>query len=218
MPARDILDAFAEAAARRMADAVQQYYDAVDKYGADSTQALVAQSLSRRDLERAIRENHIDAANIGAGGNLTSEAQSVLDDIISTDTYYVERFADDLPSLSRAQALVRSNMYVSTQRNTIADITSLELPTLPIYPKDDRLICQWHCRCDLDIRFLFGKGNFYVYWRLDPLGQEHCDDCLRLAATWDPLQVRGGVIVGAKMLKAHDFEVLKAAFQRLVAA
>jgi len=218
MPARDILDAFVEAATERMAGAVQQYYDVVDQFGADSTQAMIAASAARLDLERAVRVNHVDAAVIGAGGDLSTDAKSVLNEIIGTDTYYVERFADDLPKLSREQALVRANMYVSTQRNTITDITSLELPTLPIYPKDSRLICEWHCKCDLDIRFLFGKGNFDVYWRLDPLGQEHCDDCIRLAATWDPLQIRGGVIVGAKMLKAHDFEVLKAAFQRLVAA
>lgn len=218
MPARDVLDAFVEAASERMADAVTAYYDVVDEFGADSTQALIAQSAARLDLERAVRANHIDAAVIGAGGDLSSEARSVLNDIIGTDTYYVERFADDLPNLSRAQALVRSNMYVSTQRNTIADITSLELPTLPIYPKDDRLICQWHCRCDLDVRFLFGKGNFDVYWRLDPAGIEHCEDCERLAASWDPLEIRAGAIVGTKMLRPRDMEILKTALRMAGAA
>lgn len=217
MPARDVLDAFTQEASRRMAEVVQRYYDVVDQYGPGSTQALVAQSLARIDLERAVRMNHIDAAVIGAGGNLSPEAKGVLNDIVSTDTYYVERFADELPGLSRAQAQVRANMYVSTQRNTIQDITSLELPVLPIYPKDSRLICTWHCKCDLDIRFLFGAGNFDVYWRIDPDGREHCDDCIRLAATWNPLQIRAGRIVNAKMLKPGDLLRLKQAFERLVA-
>ncbi len=218
MPARDVLDAFVEGATERMTTVVEQYYDVVDEYGPDSTQALIAQSLARRDLERAVAQNHTAAAVIGAGGDLSNEARSVLDDIIGTDTYYVERFADDLPNLSRAQALVRAQMYVSTQRNTIVDITSLELPTLPIYPKDDRLICEWHCRCDLDIRFLFGAGNFDVYWRLDPAGREHCEDCERLTLSWNPLEIRKGQIVGMKMVRPRDLEILKAAFRKLVAA
>jgi hypothetical protein len=156
----DVLQAFTDAASARMAAPVNAYYDIVDKYGADSTQALIALSATRLDLERAVRENHIDASIIGAGGDLSADAKGVLQDIISTDTYYVERFTDELPSLSRAQALMRADMYVNTQRNTATEITALEVPTLPIYPRDDRLICQWHCKCDLDIRFLFGSGNY----------------------------------------------------------
>lgn len=217
MPARDVLQAFTEAASQRMADAVQPFYNAVDKFGADSIEALVALSLSRRDLERAVRENHIDAAVIGGGGDLSAEAKGILQDIIGQDTYFVERFADDMPRLSRGQALVRANLYVNTQRNTINDIVSLEMPTLPMYPRDARLICTWHCKCDLDVRFLFGKGNFDVIWRLDPLGREHCDDCLRLAATWRPLQIRGGKILNMKMVRPQDIERLKMAFARMAA-
>jgi len=217
MPARDVLTAFTEEASRRMAVAVQPYYDVVERFGVESLEARVAQSLARLDLERAVRENHIDAANIGAGGSLSPDARGVLQDIISTDIYYAERFADDLPLLSRAQALVRANMYVATQRNTITDITSLELPTLPIYPKDSRLECTWHCKCNLQVVFLFGAGNADVYWDLDPAGREHCDDCLRLTASWRPLQIRAGQIVGQKRLRRDDLERLKVAFARLAA-
>lgn len=222
MPNRDILQAFTEMASRRMADAVQPYYDIVDKYGADSTQALIAQSAARLDLERAVRDNHTDAAVIGAGGDLSSDARGVLQDIIGTDTYYAERFADDLPHLSRAQALVRADMYVNTQRNTITDITSIEVPTLPIYPRDDRLECSRHfpaCKCALDFRFLFGAGNVDVYWNLDQMGDvEHCEDCLRLAASWRPLQIRDGQIVGAKMVKESDLMHIKVALEARLAA
>jgi hypothetical protein len=218
LPVPDVLQTFTEGAAQRMVNAVQPYYDAVEQYGSGSLQAQVAQSIARRDLERAVYANHVAAARLGsAGGSLTAEAKAVLSDIIGTDTYYVERFADELPDLSLGQALVRANLYVSTQRNTITDITTLELPTLPVYPKDDSLICTWHCKCNLRVSFLFGKGNYDVYWDLDPAGREHCEDCIRLASTWRPLQIRAGQIVGQKMLRAHDRKILKAAFERLAA-
>src|SRR5260221_1140941 len=122
MPNPDVLDAFTREASTRMDEPIATYYDAVDKFGADSTQALVAQSLVRRDLERAVFQNHIDAAVIGGGGQLSDDAPVVLQDIVSTDTYYLERLADDLPTLSRGQALVRGDMYVNTQRDTITEV------------------------------------------------------------------------------------------------
>ncbi len=217
MPGRDVLATFTNAASERMAAPVNAYYDAVDQFGADSLEARLALYNARQQLAYAVRANHIDAALIAGAGNLSPEQRYELQQIIAEDVAYVEGFADAMPELSRGQALVRANLYVSTQRNTINEITLMELPPLPIQPKSADLICTWHCKCDLDIRFLYGDGNFDVYWRLDPLGREHCDDCLRLAAIWSPLQIRNGQILGAKMLKPQDFERLKAAFERLVA-
>lgn len=217
MPARDVLTAFTEEASRRMVDAVQPYYDAVDAFGADSQEARSALAQARFDLERAVRMNHVDAAVIGGGGNVSPEGMSVLQDIVGTDTYYVERFADDLPRLSRAQALVRADMYVSTQRNTITDITSLELPTLPVYPKDRQLECGHFCTCTLDIRFLFGNGNFDVYWNLDAQVKEACPDCVRLAASWRPLKIRAGKIGGQKMIDPADVEHIRRALAKVAA-
>jgi hypothetical protein len=218
MPSRDVLQAYTEAASRRMAEAVQPYYDVVDQFGAGSSRARAAAVLASWDLEQAVRANHIEAAVLGGGGSLSDDAQGVLRDIIGTDTFYVDRFAEDLPKLSRAQALVRANMYVNTQRNTITEITGLELPTLPIYPRDNRLACTWHCKCDLDVRFLFGAGNADVYWNLDQRGGvEHCPDCLRLSASWRPLQIRGGKIVNAKMVRVEDVERIKVALMGRVA-
>lgn len=215
MPARDVLQAYTEAASRRMAEAVMPYYDAVERFGADSTQAQVAAALAGRDLERAVRENHIEAAVLGGGGGLSDDAQGVLRNIIGTDTYYVQGFAADLPKLSRVQALVRANMYVNTQRNTITEITAMELPTLPIYPRDNRLDCTWHCKCNLRVVFLFGAGNADVFWELGDA--EHCADCIRLAASWRPLQIRGGKIVNAKMVRVEDVERIKVALMRRAA-
>jgi hypothetical protein len=206
----DVLQAFTDAASARMAAPVMAYYDIVDKYGADSTQALIALSATRLDLERAVRDAHIDAAVLASAGQLSNDATAITQDIISTDTYYVERLADDLPGLSRAQALIRANMYVSTQRNTINEIATLDLPVLPMYPKDARLICTYHCTCMLNVRYLYGSGNWDIFWNLDPQVQEACEDCIRLAAEWRPLQIRNGQIVNYKSAKLHDILQMKA--------
>jgi hypothetical protein len=218
MPSMAVLTAFVEEASRRMVEAVQPYYDAVEEYGPTNPQTLAAQTVARAELEAAVRQNHIDAAVIGAGGDLSGDAKSVLQDIIGTDTYYVERFADDLPNLSRGQALVRADLYVSTQQNTITDITSLELPTLPIYPKDKRLECTTFCTCMLDIRFLFGNGNFDVYWNLDPGVKEACEDCITLSQSWRPLQIRDGQVLGGQVVKQHDVKIMKAVLDKVRAA
>jgi hypothetical protein len=44
-------------------------------------------------------------------------------------------------------------------------------------------------------------------------GVEHCDDCIRLNASWRPLQIRDGQIVGTKMLRAQDYARVKKLLQ-----
>ncbi len=80
---------------------------------------------------------------------------------------------------------------------------------LPVYPKDDSLDCTWHCKCGLNIIYLFGEGNYDVYWLLDVDGVEHCDSCLGLAASWRPLSIRKGFIVNQKQVHAVDIAMLR---------
>lgn len=215
MPNRDTLAKFLQGATEQMQKPVREYYSAVRRFGADSVQATIAQSLAKAELERTVRQLHVQAAVIGGGGQLSGDAKAILKDIIGTDTYYVERFATALPKLNEAQAMSRASMYASTQRNTITDIVSLELPTLPVYPKSSSLDCKWHCKCAIDARFLFGEGNIDVYWLLDQMGGiEHCQDCLRLARTWKPLRIRDGKITSVVKMTDYDFAVLKQALER----
>lgn len=212
MPTSDDVQTFLDAASDRLGGIIDKYYNVVDKFGADSTQALVARSLTGADYARALRDLHTQAAVMASdAGNLTDDARSVLDDIIAQDTDYGAGFIDDLPNLSRGQAMARAQMYVNTQRNTINEILALEVPTLPIYPQDDRLECTYHCKCRLDIRFLFGRGNFDIYWVMD-VEAEHCESCIALNQEWNPLKIRKGQILSTKEVSAHDIAHL----QRLI--
>ncbi len=209
MPSNAAVRTFLVSASERIAKPITTYYNVVERFGADSTQAVVALSLVKVDYERTLRQLHTEAALIGTSGQMNDSARGLLNDMISTDAYYAERFTAQLPQMSREAAVARSQMYLPTQLSTINEMTAVDLPTLPIYPQDNRLECKHWCKCHLDIRYLFGSGNYDVYWRMTPEA-EHCDDCLRLAATWNPLQIRSNAIVGAKQMSEHDLQHIKA--------
>lgn len=205
-------------ATERMQQPIREYFDVIRRYGQGSLQASVAQSLTNASLERVLRSIHTQAAVLGAAGDLNQSAREILADIISQDTDYLTSFMRDLPRLSEQQALNRAALYANTAKGTVSDIATLELPTLPVYPRDaNKLDCGWHCRCAIDVRYLFGDGNWNLYWQLDQTGGvEHCNSCIRLAATWRPLKIRNGKIIGVKQLSDHDFTHLKYAL-RMVA-
>lgn len=208
---------FVESAQARLHAPLDRYYEVVDKFGADSLQARVAQSITRADMERVVRQNHIEAMVLGnASPDLSSAAKAELQRIIGQDQAYMNRFMTDLPNLSQEAAKVRANMYANTARGTVSQAAAFDLPvTLPVYPRDEnQLACGFNCKCAIDVRYLFGEGNANIYWRLDQTGGvEHCEDCLRLAATWRPLQIRNNVIVGAKSVTKADFARIKAVLQ-----
>lgn len=211
MPSNDVIQAFTDAADAAMAGPINTYFNVVDRYGIDSTQAVVAQSLARVDLERMLRSIHTQAALLGGGGELSDDAKGILQEIVNQDGDYLNNFMTVLPNLSREQALFRSGLYVDTARNTMNDIVSLEMPTLPVYPKDrDKLDCGQWCTCTLDVHFLFGSGNYDVYWDLDPEVKEACDSCITLSQIWKPLRIRGGVIQAVKEISQHDLQHIRA--------
>lgn len=203
-------------ATARMQQPIREYFSVINRFGAGSLQASVALSLTNVELERVVRSIHTQAAVLGAAGDLNKSAREILTDIVSQDTFYLNNFMRDLPRLSEQQALNRAALYVGTAKGTISDIATLDLPVLPVYPRDNRLDCTWHCKCALDVRYLFGEGNYNVFWQLDQRGGvEHCDSCLRLARTWRPLKIRNNKIVSTKLVSSHDLRVLKTALVRV---
>lgn len=210
---------FLRNATERLQKPIREYFSVVNRFGASSLQSSVALSLTNAELERALRSIHTQAAVLGAAGELDKSARDILTDIVSQDTFYLNGFMRDLPRLTEAQALNRAALYANTAKGTISDIATLDLPTLPVYPRDEhKLDCGWHCKCALDVRYLFGVGNYDVYWQLDQRGGiEHCDSCLRLARTWRPLKIRNNKIVSAKAVTPYELHVLKSALMRMAA-
>lgn len=62
---------------------------------------------------------------------------------------------------------------------------------LPQVPGDGQTACKTNCQCHLRYEPLYNADGAVVavnvYWELGVA--EHCDDCVRLAARWNPLRV-----------------------------
>jgi hypothetical protein len=103
-----------------------------------------------------------------------------------------KRIAAGLYSEGQIANYSRGFINGSTAAYEYGNASAYGLPLLPQYPGDGKTECRQGCKCHLEIVPQSGDGNFAVYWRLGTA--EHCGDCLRLAASWNPLRIRAGVI------------------------
>ena len=76
----------------------------------------------------------------------------------------------------------RSNLYAGSANASY--YRGKAMGRLPQYPGDGQTACLTNCACYLT----FAEGDYpwivEVTWHLTPA--EHCDDCIALAATWNP--------------------------------
>lgn len=149
------------------------------------------------------------AAVIANGGqNLnqaqTAEARRRFDE----QARYMRNFINQIDGMTEDAAVRRAASYTAAVIQTITAVQKLDLPVLPTYPGDLSLACNGYCKCHLVVKEGKGAGDWDVYWKLGIA--EHCPDCLRLAAEWSPLEIRGGQIVGGKHITPQQLEKLQA--------
>jgi hypothetical protein len=150
----------------------------------------------RRRMVAELRMAHQLAAVLGNHGGPLDQAQwDTVMNQIAVQEQYLNQFVTDLPAMSKDAALRRARLYATDTLHTVSIIASGQLPQLPHYPGDMDLACHGFCRCFLEINKLDDNDNWDVWWHLDPAGREHCVDCLFLAKSWNPLQIRGGVVL-----------------------
>lgn len=99
----------------------------------------------------------------------------------------VEKTADEGRSIAGFRA--RATMYA---RSTQAMFWKAHVPVkLPQVPRDGKTRCKTHCKCRLRIQYERGEDGqivaVLVWWKLSPA--EHCNDCRKLARTWNPLRI-----------------------------
>lgn len=204
----------------RLQAPIQAYFDEMAELERPRTGiARILQPVIRR-LERiAIRNRvrdrmregisalHAEAAQEAAGEAGTFVDLNALRERIAQEWRALDGFLRDLPDMSLAAALARAALYMNAVRQTAQRFGAAMLPTLPIYPGDRRLACNGFCKCELEVQRV-GTADWDVYWVLN-FEAEHCEDCLNLAAEWNPLRIRDGRIAGWKALSAHDKAMLK---------
>jgi len=154
-------------------------------------------------LTREVRKLHLAAGALGAGGwqNLGGQAMEKVLSQVREQVDYMERFKAQMLEAeqegrlpSDAALLARAKQYGEASRGTVSQAygATIGLPNLPAWP-GVQTDCYSNCKCDWRIVRLPGNGNWDCYWVISPV--ENCNTCLARRRAFDPLQIRGGVIL-----------------------
>lgn len=141
-------------------------------------------------------------AAVGGWGNLTPEDVARADERVREQVRYLDNWIAQLEradTISAVQVANRAALYAGVGRavmqETFDKSVMRDFPDLPFYPRDGSTLCMTRCYCgwvweNVD----YNAGNADVYWRMDVLSgreHEHCETCLRRAAAFRPLKIRG---------------------------
>lgn len=152
-----------------------------------------------RLLKMRVEEAYTNQGRLGRGGDnaMTEEDYALLTAMLILEFAAIDDFTNRI-----GQGLYTQAQITNYSRNFIhGSVTAYErmnahahglMTALPQYPGDCQTRCCKGCKCTLDIRQLTGNENFDVYWMLGRA--DHCADCLRQNARWNPLRIRNGII------------------------
>lgn len=138
-----------------------------------------------------VADMHIAAYVTGAGGveQLDAEDFAALNAKIDEQLGYLNEWAaelerGELPSVKALKA--RSNLYAGAANATLYEAQAQSVgATLSQKPGDGKTRCRTSCHCRLTFE---RQGNLLlVRWIVG--NSEHCEDCLALAAEWNPLVI-----------------------------
>lgn len=150
------------------------------------------------ELERALRDYHAAAYLAGSGARTPDQvrppARVAIERDIATQLAYLRRFGVTIREnatwekgwKTRAQSYADAIQVPYWRGRT----KMLPLPAMP----GEGSQCLTHCRCSWEIVTVDAAANDYdCYWRMSDA--EHCQTCLERAATWSPLEIRGGRLI-----------------------
>lgn len=160
----------------------------------------------RDNVEIAIRNLYLTAAIAGAGhvGRLMPQVLSDVTERLNSQRPFLDKFAAEVERMEPAER----NLDKLTKRLALYAKPALVVvhaaidrtygrPNLPFRPKDGTTVCMNGCKCDWvweDVNP--ANGDWDVRWVLDRSGGvEHCSTCLTRAVAFNPLKIRGGVII-----------------------
>ena len=163
-------------------------------------------SISVRDwgqaMEREISSLHLTADAVGRGGldNMTIDDLQRANQNVDNQLSYLNRWQRQLETgeapLDAERIRRRAMDYAQNADVTLnrAAMAVRGIPELPATPKDGTTSCLYNCYCswridDIDV----DAGDYDAYWVIDR-SRDNCPECIRRAAAWSPLRIRGGVV------------------------
>lgn len=142
-----------------------------------------------RQMRQIVKDAHVDQYQLGRGGRnvMTQRDWGRLGRALRTQYEYLNGFARDIADgkLSTAQIKSRAAMYLDSTRQSFdrGRERAYGALRLPAYPADGKTACRANCRCVWTIRET--KKEWRATWKVNA-SAEHCADCLRRAARWNP--------------------------------
>lgn len=155
----------------------------------------------RNGMSRNISRQHLAGRILSVNGaqNLTEADRLAVQNAVQRELLYLNQFEAELAArqangtLTPEYVAARSRLYSGAVRETYEQGRqfALGMPPLPAQPTV-RTLCQRNCKCQWRIVTLQGNGNWNCYWDLGVA--EHCETCIARARTFNPLQIRNGII------------------------
>lgn len=171
-----------------------QYQTARQQIGVDLAGQLANGDITIQrwvaDMRQSVKETYIAEYMLARGGrhNMTQSDWGRLGNMLRNQYGYLDRFAQEIAAgnLSQAQIAARAKMYFAsaTQAFERAQAAGRGIQ-LSQYPCSGQTQCMSQCKCSL--RFEEKETTWEITWRLGVA--EHCDDCVALASSWNPLVV-----------------------------
>lgn len=168
------------------------------------TARLLAGDISLADwtaeFEQILATHHAAAYLLGRGGELTDPLArnqlALLERYIAEQAEYLSGLKRDIAGGrygDSPRALgARVDMYARSVQPPYWAGKTIGLP-LPAMPGEGTQ-CLTNCRCRWEITTLDAeRGDHDCYWRLG--AAEHCQTCNQRAVDWNPIQIRGGVLL-----------------------
>jgi hypothetical protein len=174
-------------------EVVARYRDRAQATTGDLLDGKLTAAQYQARMQAHLQSAHTAQYAFGRGGiSQVSEADRArIAATLDSQFEYLHGFASAIHAgeLSEAQISSRADLYLnattmSYERGRMAAHGDLELDQVP---GDGSTECGSNCLCSLDIQET--DTGWEVTWQLDDPASGSCDDCLALAAEWNPLVV-----------------------------
>lgn len=154
-----------------------------------------ARELIRQELKR----EYIRQSCAGRGGRdrMDFSDWGRMGAMLKSQYKYLDGFMNDIDSMNLTEGQIRArlNMYFESTSQAYETFNAISKGVnpadLPQYPGDGKTICMTNCKCYWDIKPVYQNGVLIGHdCRWMRTVSESCDDCIALAAKYNPLELR----------------------------
>lgn len=147
-------------------------------------------------MEELLTRYHLAAYMVGAGTQQVSDkAREKVQEGVANQLAYLEVFVEEIENHDEFVMgwEARARMYGESIKEPYWN-GKVKLLPLPAMPGDGTTNCKTNCGCLWEVKAVnASKGDYDARWRRGL--QDSCQTCIERENTWNPLRIRGGVLL-----------------------